>query len=83
LITRRAPNRGEDAAPTVVFWPNGSIKGGIGLGQGGWLLGLGLALEAQGRLEEARSAYRNALDRGQFKPEVMQFLRERSGLSGP
>lgn len=52
-------------------------------GQGGWLLGLGLALEAQGRLEEARRAYRNALDHGQFKPEVMQFLRERSGLSGP
>lgn len=52
-------------------------------GQGGWLLGLGLALEAQGQLEEARTAYRNALDRGQFKPEVMQFLRERSGLSGP
>jgi MSHA biogenesis protein MshN len=52
-------------------------------GQGGWLLGLGLALEAQGRLEEARTAYRNALDRGQFKPEVTQFLRERSGLSGP
>lgn len=52
-------------------------------GQGGWLLGLGLALEAQGRLEEARTAYRNALDRGQFTPEVMQFLRERSGLAGP
>jgi len=51
-------------------------------GQGGWLLGLGLALEAQGRLGEARMAYRNALERGQFKPEVMQFLRERSGLSG-
>jgi MSHA biogenesis protein MshN len=50
-------------------------------GQGGWLLGLGLALEAQGRHEEARTAYRNALDRGQFKPEVMQFLRERTGLS--
>jgi MSHA biogenesis protein MshN len=52
-------------------------------GQGGWLLGLGLALEAQGRTEEARMAYRNALDRGQFKPEVVQFLRERSGGSGP
>lgn len=52
-------------------------------GQGGWLLGLGLALEAQGRLDEARTAYRTALERGQFKPEVMQFLRERSGLSGP
>lgn len=49
--------------------------------QGGWLLGLGLALEAQGLLEEARMAYRNALERGQFKPEVIRFLRERSGLS--
>jgi len=49
--------------------------------QGGWLLGLGLALEAQGRMEEARTAYRNALERGQFKPEVIRFLRERSGLS--
>lgn len=52
-------------------------------GQGGWLLGLGLALEAQERTDEARMAYRNALDRGQFKPEVVQFLRERSGGSGP
>lgn len=48
--------------------------------QGGWLLGLGLALEAQGRAEEARTAYRSALERGQFKPEVTRFLRERSGL---
>ncbi len=51
--------------------------------QGGWLLGLGLALEAQGRVEEARMTYRNALERGQFKPEVMRFLRERSGFSVP
>jgi len=50
-------------------------------GQGGWLLGLGLAFEAQGLIEEARTAYRNALERGQFKPEVIRFLRERSGLS--
>jgi MSHA biogenesis protein MshN len=54
-----------------------------GPGHGGWQLGLGLALEGQGRLEEARTAYRNALERGQFKPEVVQFLRERGGLSGP
>ncbi|MBW8329833.1 MAG: tetratricopeptide repeat protein [Thiobacillus sp.] len=52
-------------------------------GQGGWLLGLGVSLEAQGRSDEARTAYRAALDRGQFKPEVTQFLRERSGFSGP
>ena len=51
-------------------------------GQGGWLLGLGLALEAQGRLEEARIAYRNALEHGRFKPEVVQFLRERSEFPG-
>lgn len=52
-------------------------------GQGGWLLGLGLAMEAQGRRDEARAAYRNALERGRFNPEVTQFLRERSGGSGP
>lgn len=51
--------------------------------RGGWLLGLGLALEAQGRAEEARMAYRSALERGQFKPEVTLFLRERSGLPAP
>ncbi|MHB1214831.1 MAG: tetratricopeptide repeat protein [Thiobacillus sp.] len=51
--------------------------------QGGWLLGLGVALEAQGRIEEARVAYRNALERGQFKPEVTQFLRARSGQAAP
>lgn len=51
--------------------------------QGGWLLGLGLALEAQGRIEEARTAYRSALERGQFTPEVTRFLRERSGLLAP
>lgn len=50
-------------------------------GRGGWLLGLGLALEAQGRVGEAQAAYRGALERGQFKPEVIRFLRERSGLS--
>ncbi|MDQ1315242.1 MAG: hypothetical protein QG662_1351 [Pseudomonadota bacterium] len=52
-------------------------------GRGGWLLGLGLALEAQGRTEEARMVYRSALERGEFKPEVIRFLRERSGLPAP
>lgn len=50
---------------------------------GGWLLGLGLALEAQGQIEEARTVFRRALERGQFKPEVVLFLRERSGMSAP
>lgn len=52
-------------------------------GQGGWLLGLGLSLEALGRSEEARTAFRSALEWGQFKPEVILFLRERSGSSTP
>lgn len=43
-------------------------------GQGGWLLGLGLALEALGRMDEARAAYRKALERGDFKPDVIDFL---------
>ncbi len=49
--------------------------------QGGWLLGLGLSLEALGRRDEARAVYRNALERGTFKPEVEKFLRDRSGAS--
>jgi MSHA biogenesis protein MshN len=51
--------------------------------QGGWLLGLGLALEAQGRTDEARVAYRNALERGQFTPDVARFLLERGGSAAP
>jgi Flp pilus assembly protein TadD len=46
----------------------------------GWLLGLGLALEAAGRREEAQIAYRQALEWGEFKPEVVKFLKERSGV---
>jgi Flp pilus assembly protein TadD len=46
----------------------------------GWLLGLGLALEAAGRREEAQIAYRQALEWGEFKPEVVKFLKERSGI---
>lgn len=46
--------------------------------QGGWLLGLGLALEALGRMDEARVAYRKALERGDFKPEVIDFLQKKT-----
>ncbi|MEQ1592356.1 MAG: tetratricopeptide repeat protein [Thiobacillaceae bacterium] len=45
--------------------------------KGGWLLGLGLALEATGRREEAQTAYQQALAWGEFKPEVVKFLNER------
>ena len=48
--------------------------------KGGWLLGLGLAYDATGKREEARTAYRQALAWGEFKPEVIKFLNERSGL---
>lgn len=51
--------------------------------QGGWLLGLGVSLEAAGRLDEARTAYRDALEHGRFKPEVEKFLRERSHALNP
>jgi MSHA biogenesis protein MshN len=45
--------------------------------KGGWLLGLGLALEATGRREEAQMAYQQAQAWGEFKPEVVKFLNER------
>lgn len=49
--------------------------------QGGWLLGLGLALESLGREEEARVAYRSALEHGGFKPDVTHFLQQKLGVS--
>jgi tetratricopeptide (TPR) repeat protein len=50
--------------------------------QGGWSLGLGLALESLGRVDEAKVAYRNALDRGEFKPEVVKYLRNKVDANG-
>lgn len=50
--------------------------------QGGWLLGLGLALESLGRMDEARAAYRKALERGEFKPDVIEFLQRKSAQPG-
>lgn len=46
--------------------------------RGGWLLGLGLALEALGRADEARVVYQKALERGDFKPEVLDFLQKKT-----
>lgn len=51
--------------------------------QGGWLLGLGLALESLGLRQEAQTAFRNALERGAFKPEVVTFLRLKINAAGP
>jgi MSHA biogenesis protein MshN len=51
-------------------------------GQGGWWLGLGLSLEALGQTDASQVAYRKALAIGSFKPEVISFLRERSGAPG-
>jgi MSHA biogenesis protein MshN len=50
--------------------------------QGGWLLGLGLAQEAMGRIEDAHVTYQHALDRGEFKPDVVKFLRQKLGMPG-
>jgi len=47
--------------------------------KGGWLLGLGLALENADRREDAQSAFRQALEWGDFKPEVVDFLKKRIG----
>ena len=49
--------------------------------KGGWLLGLGLAYDASGQREAARATYKQALAWGEFKPEVVKFLNERSGLA--
>lgn len=46
--------------------------------RGGWLLGLGVSLESLGRKEEARTAYLKALQQGEFKPEVIEFLRKKT-----
>lgn len=50
--------------------------------QGGWFLGLGVSLEASGHRDEARIAYRRALERGTFKPDVEKFLRDKLDASG-
>jgi MSHA biogenesis protein MshN len=50
--------------------------------QGGWSLGLGLALESLGRVDEAKVAYRNALDKGEFKPEVVKYLLNKIDANG-
>ncbi|MDP1928490.1 MAG: tetratricopeptide repeat protein [Thiobacillus sp.] len=50
--------------------------------QGGWLLGLGVSLESLGRMDEARVAYRKALEHGEFKPEVVEFLQQKKDKAG-
>jgi MSHA biogenesis protein MshN len=47
-------------------------------GQGTWWMGLGLALEAQGRLGEARAAFRRALAAGNLPDALLSFVREKS-----
>lgn len=49
--------------------------------RGGWLLGLGLAYDANAQREAARATYRQALVWGEFKPEVVKFLNERTGIA--
>lgn len=47
-------------------------------GQGTWWMGLGLALEAQGRVGEARTAFRRALAAGNLPDALLTFVREKS-----
>ncbi len=44
-------------------------------GQGTWWMGLGLALDAQGKNDEARSAYRRALAAGNLPDPLAEFTR--------
>lgn len=46
-------------------------------GQGGWLLGLGLSLEANGRIAEAREVFGQALTHGVFNADVVKFLQDK------
>ncbi|HQT31614.1 MAG TPA: tetratricopeptide repeat protein [Thiobacillus sp.] len=50
--------------------------------RGGWLLGLGVSLESLGRTEEAKAVYLKALQQGEFKPEVIEFLRKKTDPRG-
>lgn len=47
-------------------------------GQGTWWMGLGLALEAQGRAGEARAAFRRALAAGNLPDALLSFVRAKS-----
>ena len=44
-------------------------------GQGTWWMGLGLSMEAQGKGEEARLAYRRALEVGNLPDKLAEFVR--------
>ena len=47
-------------------------------GEGTWWMGLGLALEAQGRTGDAQAAYRRALAAGNLPETFQTFVREKS-----
>ncbi|MFP5407766.1 MAG: tetratricopeptide repeat protein [Gammaproteobacteria bacterium] len=47
-------------------------------GQGSWWVGLGLALEGQGRTGDARAAYRRALAAGNLPETLLSFVREKN-----
>lgn len=47
-------------------------------GQGSWWVGLGLALEAQGRTGDALAAYRRALAAGNLPETLLSFVREKN-----
>lgn len=51
-------------------------------GQAVWWMGLGLSREAQGKSDEARSAYRRALAAGNLPDKLAEFVRAKLGDQG-
>jgi MSHA biogenesis protein MshN len=46
-------------------------------GNGAWLMGIGISLQALRRTEEARTAYRQALDSKTLSPELKVFIQRK------
>ena len=42
-----------------------------------WLVGIGISLQAQGNLADARAAFQRAKDGGQLTPELARFVEQR------
>ena len=65
LRLKRHPEAAQQYEQALKLQPN----------QGPWWMGLGLALAAQGKTEEARSAYNRALGAGNLPEKLAEFVR--------
>jgi MSHA biogenesis protein MshN len=68
LRLRRHPEAAQQYAQALKLRPD----------QGAWWMGLGLSLEAQGKTDEARSAYRRALATGNLPDRLQEFVRAKN-----